>query len=153
MVSPSLSQNRPDNRTKNRAAARKRLRHTQLGNAYTLRFETLESRNLLANTIENFPGMNSPSSPPDTVGDVGPKHYVQMVNATQYQIWNKTGTSLAGPLTLGNLWPVGNVCRSNAGDPILVYDHLADRWLLTQFANPSHMCIAVSQTPDRKSVV
>ncbi len=146
MVRPSQTQDRLVPRKKNPASARNRVRHTQLGNAYTLQFETLESRNLLANTIENFPGMNSSSNPPDTVGDVGPKHYVQMVNATQYQIWNKTGTSLAGPLTLGNLWPVGNVCRSNTGDPIVVYDHLADRWLLSQFANPSHMCIAVSQT-------
>ena len=27
-----------------------------------------------------------------------------------------------------------------------LYDHLADRWLLSQFANPNHMCIAISQT-------
>ncbi len=150
MVSPSIITShlngRLDRRTKSKAPSRKRLRHSQLRGAYTLQFETLESRNLLAVTIENFPGMNSASSPPDTVGDVGPKHYIQMVNATQYQIFNKTGTSLAGPLTLGNLWPVGNVCRSNTGDPIVVYDHLADRWLLTQFAFPSHMCMAVSQS-------
>jgi hypothetical protein len=43
---------------------------------------------------------------------------------------------------------VGAICRSNAGDPIVVYDHLADRWLLSQFANPNHMCVAISQTPD-----
>jgi hypothetical protein len=118
------------------------IRHRQL------EIELLESRRLLAATILNFPGLSSSSSPPDTVGDVGPRHYVQMVNATQYQIWDKAGNSLAGPLTLGNLWPVGNVCRSNAGDPIVVYDHLADRWLLTQFAFPNNMCFAVSQTPD-----
>ncbi len=118
------------------------MRHRQL------EIELLESRRLLAATILNFPGMNSPFNPPDTVGDVGPRHYVQMVNSTQYQIWDKAGNSLAGPLTLGNLWPVGNVCRSNAGDPIVVYDHLADRWLLTQFAFPNNMCFAVSQTPD-----
>ncbi len=110
--------------------------------------ESLEDRRVLAATIVNVSGITSGSNPPDTVGDVGPKHYVQMVNATQYQIWDKLGNSLAGPLTLGNLWPVGNPCRSNAGDPIVVYDHLADRWLLSQFANPNHMCFAVSQTPN-----
>ena len=34
------------------------------------------------------------------------------------------------------------------GDPIVVYDHIADRWLLSQFADPNHMCVAISQTPD-----
>ena len=148
MVSPRLASDRRNTNLKKRTRSRKQLRHTQFSGNYTLQFESLETRNLLAATIENFPGLTSGSNPPDTVGDVGPKHYVQMVNSTQYQIWNKTGTSLAGPLTLGNLWPVGNVCRSNLGDPIVVYDHLADRWLLSQFANPSHMCIAVSQTAD-----
>ena len=92
MVSPSKSRhpNPCDKRAKRTLPERNRLRHTQLTNAYTLKFETLESRNLLAATIENFPGMNSASSPPDTVGDVGPKHYIQMVNSTQYQIFNKT---------------------------------------------------------------
>ncbi len=114
--------------------------------ACLLNFELLENRCVLAATIENFPGLNSPFNPPDPVGDVGPRHYVQMVNATDYQIWDKTGTPLTAPLSLGSLWPLGNVCRTDTGDPIVVYDHIADRWLLSQFANPSHMCIAVSQT-------
>ena len=42
---------------------------------------------------------------------------------------------------------MGQICRNNAGDPIVVYDHLADRWLLSQFAGPNHMCVAISQTP------
>ena len=96
----------------------------------------------------NIPGITSAANPPDTVGDVGRNHFVQMVNATRFQIWDKQGNALTPPLVFGNLWPVGDVCRSNAGDPIVVYDHLADRWLLSQFANPNHMCIAISQTPD-----
>ena len=148
MVSPRLASDRRHTLYNKHKRSRQHLRRTQFNGTYTLQFESLETRNLLAVTIENFSGLTSGSNPPDTVGDVGPKHYVQMVNSTQYQIWNKTGTSLTGPLTLGNLWPVGDVCRSNLGDPIVVYDHLADRWLLSQFANPSHMCIAVSQTAD-----
>ncbi len=116
--------------------------------ACVLQFELLESRQVLAATIENFAGLNSSINPPDTVGDVGPKHYVQMVNLANYQIWDKSGTPLTGVLSLGNLWPVGNICRTNTGDPIVVYDHIADRWLLSQFASPNHMCIAVSQTAD-----
>lgn len=102
----------------------------------------------LSNLIVNIPGLTANANPPDTVGDVGKNHFVQMVNATRFQIWDKTGTPLTGSLTFGNLWAVGETCRSNLGDPIVVYDHLADRWLLSQFANPSHMCIAISQTPD-----
>jgi hypothetical protein len=97
----------------------------------------------------NFAGITSGSNPPDTVGDVGFNHYIQMVNATQYQIFDKNGNDLSGgPLTLGNLWPALDPCNANAGDPIVVFDHLADRWLITQFAFPNHMCMAVSQTPD-----
>jgi hypothetical protein len=102
----------------------------------------------LSDPIVNVAGIAVAVNPPDPVGDVGRNHFVQMVNATFYQVWDKQGSPLTPPLTFGNLWPAGDPCRSNAGDPIVVYDHLADRWLLSQFANPSHMCIAISQTPD-----
>lgn len=92
--------------------------------------------------------------PPDTEGDVGPNHYVQTVNST-WRVWNKAGAPLTPTMTLGSLFnslPVGNLCRGNDGDPIVVYDSYADRWLITQFtiaANPrNHQCIAVSKTPD-----
>ncbi len=100
----------------------------------------------------SFEGIGNPvacsgCTPPDTNGDVGPNHYVQMVNATKVQIWDKAGTSLVGPFDLGSLWSTG-VCTGNRGDPIALYDPLADRWLLTQFAEPNHMCFAVSLTGD-----
>lgn len=100
----------------------------------------------------SFDGTGNPTgcgscTPPDPSGDVGPNHYVQTVNSTKVAIYNKTGTLLTSPFSLGTLWTSG-LCTSNAGDPIVLYDSLADRWLLSQFANPNHMCIAVSQTPD-----
>ena len=99
-----------------------------------------------------FRGQRNPSAcggctPPDTNGDAGPDHYVQMVNATKVAVFDKTGTVLAAPISFGSLWPRGT-CASDAGDPIVLYDGLADRWLLSQFADPSHMCVAISQTPD-----
>lgn len=104
---------------------------------------------LISAPIVNVAGITSNSNPPDTVGDVGRNHFVQMVNATQFQIFDKQGNALTGALNFGALWnTVGGNCNSNAGDPIVVYDHLADRWLLSQFANPNHMCVAISQTPD-----
>lgn len=100
----------------------------------------------------SFEGVGNPTgcggcSPPDVVGDVGLNHYVQMVNATKVAIFDKDGNSLNTPFNLGDLWPSGN-CASNAGDPIVVYDEMADRWLLSQFASPTHMCFAISQTSD-----
>ncbi len=85
--------------------------------------------------------------PPDPVGATGFNHYVQMVNATVVRVLDKSGTSL-GSFSLGGLWPGADTCSSNAGDPIVIFDHLADRWLLSQFRWPNGMCIAVSQTPD-----
>ena len=105
---------------------------------------------------------NARVAPPDTTGDVGPNHYVQWVNL-RYAIYTLTrGTS--NEITGFNLAPGfpknGNVvwqgfggrCQSdNDGDPIVQYDQLADRWILTQFAvsgTPYTQCVAVSTSPD-----
>jgi hypothetical protein len=99
-----------------------------------------------------FPGVKNPfacggCTPPDTVGDAGPRHYIQMVNVTKVAIFNKAGRELKPPFDLGDLWPSGT-CANDAGDPIVLYDGLANRWLLSQFAFPEHMCVAISVTGD-----
>lgn len=94
-------------------------------------------------------------SPPDTVGDVGPNHYVQQTNLL-VRVWNKAGVPLTAPFRLSSLFaPLGGQCAApDAGDPIVLYDPLSDRWLLSQFAftatnaPPYHECIAISKTPD-----
>jgi hypothetical protein len=94
--------------------------------------------------------------PPDTEGDVGPNDYVQWVNLS-FAIWNKSGTLRYGPAAGNTLWKsFGGVCENdNQGDPVVVYDRLADRWVFTQFGfagtgstGPYFMCVAVSQTGD-----
>ena len=110
--------------------------------------ESSEAIGLISDPIVNIGGLTSAANPPDTVGAVGPAHFVQMVNATQFQIWDKAGNPLTGPMDFGALWPVGDICHGNSGDPIVVYDHLDDRWLLSQLAFPHQMCVAISQTPD-----
>lgn len=91
--------------------------------------------------------------PPDTVGDVGPNHYVQAVNST-WRVYNKNGTPASPVLSLGDLWATipGPCANSEDGDPIVLYDSYADRWLISQFctvANPNnHQLIAISQTSD-----
>ena len=102
------------------------------------------ARDLIFNGTSN-PFACGGCSPPDTIGDVGPNHYIQMVNATKVAIHNKTGALLRPRFDLGTLWPSGP-CTANAGDPVPVYDEIANRWLLSQFATPNHLCFAISQT-------
>ena len=72
--------------------------------------------------------------PPDPNGDVGPDNYVQAVNALT-RIYDKQGTPLTPPFKLSDVFaPLGTVCSArDDGDPIVLYDALADRWLLSQF--------------------
>jgi hypothetical protein len=103
--------------------------------------------------ILNFAGVGNVNGvlPPDTNGDVGPNHYVQMINLS-FAIWDKSGTLLYGPANNNTLWSgFGGPCETyNHGDPIVLYDQQAGRWLMSQFAvpGPYYQCIAISQTGD-----
>jgi len=98
--------------------------------------------------------------PPDPNGAVGPSQYVQMVNSS-FSVYSKSGTRLSGPVQINSLFqslPATSRCRiTNDGDPVVVYDQLADRWMLSQFAvsddaggitGPYDECIAISKGPD-----
>ena len=108
--------------------------------------------------LMSFNGIgNTGWAPPDTVGDVGPNHYVQAVN-TDYAVFNKaTGALVLGPFNVNDIWSgAGGKCESqNDGDPIILYDSTNDRWMISQFyifgfgPNSEHgECIAVSTTGD-----
>ena len=91
-------------------------------------------------------------APPDTNIAVGPNHIVETVNV-RYSIYSKSGALLVGPKSLSSLWTaLGGPCATNnAGDPIVQYDRVADRWLIQQLGSlsaPFSECIAVSQTND-----
>ena len=107
----------------------------------------------MPSAIVNFDGGGNLEGvyPPDTNGDVGPNHYVQFINL-HFQVFNKSGVSLYGPALGKTLWTgFGGPCDTrNDGDPIALYDPIADRWIMSQFvaASPFGQCIAVSQTPD-----
>ncbi len=99
-------------------------------------------------TVNNIVG----ASPPDPAGDVGPNHYVVMSNLF-FAVYDKSGAELLAPMANNTLWSgFGGACENeNSGDPIVLYDQMADRWLLTQFtsAGPEYFnCIALSQTGD-----
>jgi hypothetical protein len=105
---------------------------------------------------DNFNIHGGRVNPPDPVGDVGPHHYVEMVNLA-FAVYDKQGASLVPPTAIGALWEGFAVedCTDPSGDPIVVYDQLEDRWILSQFttrglaaAVPFYNCVAVSQTGD-----
>ena len=121
----------------------------------------------ISGPIQNFDGICLPFGPPcalpsscsclppDTDGEVGATQYVQMVN-TDFAVFSKTGQVLRGATPINQLWAnTDGECKThNNGDPVVLYDQLANRWLLTQFiAQPTAteeygQCIAVSTTGD-----
>ena len=97
---------------------------------------------------QGFTGVN----PPDTVGDVGPGHYVQAINnssSSAVVVYDKTtGGIIAGPFNMSSLG-APSPCNGGRGDPIVLYDGLADRWLLAEFtASTNGLCVYISKTPN-----
>ncbi len=117
--------------------------------------QTWSGSRAVPNPSVSFDGMNNifGGSPPDPVGDVGPNHYVAMSNV-YFAVYDKTtGAAVFGPAANNTLWSgFGGACETeNAGDPIVLYDQDADRWLLTQFtaSGPTYYnCVALSKTSD-----
>jgi hypothetical protein len=100
--------------------------------------------------VVNFSGQNSPYYPPDCNGTAGPDHFMQTVN-TVYAIYNKTGTLVAGPSNMNSLFSGVTGATCNDGDPLVLYDEQAGRWLAVEFSlcgNNDYMLIAVSTSSD-----
>jgi hypothetical protein len=97
--------------------------------------------------LVSFDGVTSNVNPPDPTGAVGPNHIVQMTN-TVWGVFDKTGNIAAGfPKSINN--PLG----SGNGDPIVLYDREADRFLISQFKDPfnssgSRFLVGISTTSD-----
>ena len=115
---------------------------------------------LVTNPIQNFDGpdmdignglFGGRFAPPDTNADVGPNHVVVSTNGGT-TIYSKTGTVLVPQFRLSQIMPFPAAVDDD-GDPVVLYDPLADRWILTQFGltvtnNSTHEFIAISQTSD-----
>ena len=101
-------------------------------------------------TIEPLVNINGLSrrygSPHDPTGSAGLNHYVQAINATTIGIYNKSGR-IEDSFNANSLWnPLGEV---SGGDPIVLYDHTSDQWIITEFAQDNNiLLIAVSDTSD-----
>lgn len=99
-------------------------------------------------------GFTVQSAPPDTDGDIGPNHYVQIVNSG-VTIFNRSGTPVLGPVNTNTFWNgfSGACATTNDGDGVVRYDRIADRWVISQFSvnggnGPFFQCVAVSTSPD-----
>jgi len=100
-------------------------------------------------------GFGSGGVPPDTNADVSPTLIGQWIN-TSYAFFAKNSGVLVNPG--GNPIPgnalfagFGGPCQStNDGDPIILWDDAAERWVMSQFvvAIPGSQCFAVSTSSD-----
>ena len=107
------------------------------------------SKPLLNRSInQSFEGMgNSGVNPPDPCMDVGPNHVIQMINGSggaYFEIFDRTGNQLQAQTYFDSFTSIGGL-----GDPIVLYDQAADRWMMSEFsATGNLMVVAVSQTSD-----
>jgi hypothetical protein len=120
----------------------------------------------IPSTQQNFEGLSNQDNfnifgfrvnPPDPDGEVGPSNYVEMVNLN-FAVFDKAGNMLLGPVDTGTLWSGFAVpdCTDPSGDPVVLYDQITDRWILSQFttsglddpSKPFWNCVAVSTTSD-----
>jgi hypothetical protein len=107
------------------------------------------------NTSLNFDGISNVNTvnPADPNGDVGLNYYIQTINIS-FAIYTKTGALAYGPANLKTIWQGFPGVYTSDGDPIVLFDHLANRWLISQFSLPNYPngpfyeLVAVSQTED-----
>jgi len=116
--------------------------------------------------LANFEGLSNQDNlnifgfrvnPPDPNGEIGPNNYVEMINLV-FAVYDRAGNLEAGPIDTGSLWADFAIpdCTDPSGDPVVLYDQLEDRWLLSQFTTsglndptkPFWNCIAVSTSGD-----
>ncbi len=94
-------------------------------------------------TIISFNAAISQSTPTDPTGAVGPDHYVNGWNSA-FSIYDKSGNRLMPPAALSSIG--GEFTNENLGDPIILYDEFANRFLITQFSDtPESFLVAISR--------
>ncbi len=121
--------------------------------------------------LNNFEGQSAQDNrdlfgfafvPPDTNGAVGDSQFVQMVNVTIAVYDKGTGALQLGPAAIHTLWTgFGGLCEfgggiptyADGGDPVVLYDQMAGRWLVSQLQynttfTQSAQCVAISTTSD-----
>ncbi len=90
---------------------------------------------------------NTNVNPADPCIAAGPNHVIQMINGgsgAYFKIFNKSGIIVQNTMYFDVLTGI-----SGAGDPIVLYDELADRWLMSEFAfGQDLLIVAISASND-----
>jgi len=105
---------------------------------------------------DQFAAFASGSIPPDTMGAVGPNHFVEVINSS-VAVYTKDGVRLSH-VSLNSFFTMTDsgttYPRNGAFDPRVLYDSRIDRWLATTLerGDPSgennHVILAVSASDD-----
>ncbi|MBK9939304.1 MAG: hypothetical protein IPP02_13165 [Chitinophagaceae bacterium] len=107
-----------------------------------------------ATVSPNFNGLPFTSvAPADPVSVTGPNHVIQMINnssSSLVRIVDKTGVAVIPDFVFSTITGV-----TGAGDPIVQYDAVANRWILNEFGRTptgstyiNTLIYAISATPD-----
>lgn len=100
----------------------------------------------LTSIIQNFQGHgNTAVSPADPSLCVGSNHVIQMINGSsgaRMTIYNKLGAVVVAAQYMDAITGVPGL-----GDPVAIYDQVADRYVLTEFSSSGNkLVLMVSQT-------
>ncbi|RMG79164.1 MAG: T9SS C-terminal target domain-containing protein [Bacteroidetes bacterium] len=112
---------------------------SEINRDFGMTIEPIVNRNGM--TQANFGG-----SPPDPCGDIGKEYYIQEVNASLFRVHFKDGMPASGPIATNTIW--NSIGFSSSGDPIVLYDQAAERWIITEFPSGNQLLVAVSDTSD-----
>jgi hypothetical protein len=104
-----------------------------------------------ATILSNWAGLQASVEPSDNTIAIGPNHVFQMTNnnkSTYIRIWDKAGNLLVASKLVGSLDGHVNDC----GDPNVIYDPQADRYIFTVLYSCSFsdkkLLVLISQTND-----
>jgi hypothetical protein len=111
-------------------------------------FRACEARDYVTNLV--FQGLNSTntgSSVPDSMGAVGPNHFVELLN-NGIAVYDKSG-ALVTNMDSRDFFAIGTNRPANVFDPRILYDHQFNRWVacaINPFASPE--CILAVSNGD-----
>ena len=127
-----------------------------MGVRSNLFLKVTEVRDYQVDTNSTFTGLGYSETlqdPPDSMGAVGPNHFVELLNgfttnATAIRVYTKSGGLVAQTNTLdffriGTNYPASEIMT----DPRILYDHHAQRWVACAIDRDSgQVILAVSKT-------
>ena len=100
----------------------------------------------------------SATAPPDTVGAMGPAHYLQMVNCLA-SVYDRTGVQQGSSVSLADFFAAdGGYPHNGIGNPRVIYDRPTSRFFAAalEFGDPyganNQIILAVSRTADPTGV-